>query len=108
MAIFEIRDLIVSLSADSCNATKKILATHLFVCDGSNGIGCIGYATKGELPYLKEQLICALCAVQEREGELREDGGGRFKPATNEELEILETRLQATLEKVRSQKRAHP
>ena len=140
MAIFELRDLIVSLEpeicnasrplpicnaskplcdtslpaphcnaslpAPLCNASKPVAHTNIFLCNGSKVISCLGYADEDDLAILRSQLVDTLFLVQQREDELRENGGdGPVVPATPAELTILEHRLLEAVEKIRSQKR---
>jgi hypothetical protein len=133
MALFDLRDLIVSLEpqicegtrplpicnaskpapicnpskpAPLCNPSKPLVHTNIFMCNGSKLITCLGHAEQDDLAVLRAQLIDTLFLVQQREDELRETGpNGPVVPASRAELGVLEGRLLEAVEKVRSQKR---
>ena len=104
MATFEIRDLMVSIEPELCQGSKAVLRTHLFICQGSKIITCVGKATNPDLAKLRAQLIEALFAIEQREAELCAGGDGEPTKATPGELAKLEARLSEALELIRSQR----
>jgi hypothetical protein len=105
MATFKIHDLMVSLTPDICQSSKKIIPTNIFMCQGSKIVTCIGNADNPDLAKLRAQLIEALFAIQEREHELHGGADGQPKKATPGELDQLEERLTEALELIRSQRK---
>jgi len=102
MAMFEIRDLMVSLDSELCKASKAIPPTRLFLCKASKMPICINFASEDSVLDLKVQLTQALEALEKREDELKH-GAKEGPPATSEERETLADRLSAAADDIRDE-----